>query len=130
MSSNVVNAQKTPTLSMPRLFLHLDGAAMLAGALLLYANLQFSWSIFALLLLVPDLALIGYVIDKRAASILYNLAHSLVFPVVLGLLSYLNGYFLGIQLALIWLVHIGMDHAFGFGLKYLGSAKDTHFSRI
>lgn len=130
MSTKIFTAQKISTVSMPRLFLHLEGLALLVGALLLYANQNFSWLAFGLLLLLPDLPLIFYAIDQRAASIAYNLVHSLVFPVALGLFSYFNGYTLGMQLALIWLAHIGMDHTFGYGLKYLGSMKDTHFSRI
>ena len=37
---------------------------------------------------------------------------------------------LGVQLSLIWLAHIGMDHLFGYGFKYLGEMKETHFSRV
>ena len=130
MSSESLASQNVRVLSMPRLFLHLEGLVLLAAALLLYANQGYSWLIFALLLMVPDLPMILYAFDKRAGSIAYNLVHSLVFPLGLGLLSYFNGYPLGIQLALIWLAHIGMDHTFGYGFKYLGSMKDTHFSRV
>jgi hypothetical protein len=35
-----------------------------------------------------------------------------------------------IQLALIWLGHIGMDRALGYGLKYPTAFKDTHLDRV
>ena len=35
-----------------------------------------------------------------------------------------------IQLALIWLTHIGVDRAVGYGLKYPTDFKDTHLQRV
>ena len=117
-------------ISMPRLLLHLEGLVILVGSLILYAHLDFKWSIFLLLLFVPDIPLLFYGIDKRFASIAYNLVHSIIFPLVLMLLSYFNQQQLGLQISLIWLAHIGMDHTFGYGFKYLGQMKENHFSRI
>ena len=37
---------------------------------------------------------------------------------------------LAIQLALIWLSHIGIDRAIGYGLKYPSAFKDTHLQRV
>lgn len=118
------------SISMPRLLLHIEGLVILMGSLLLYTNQNFKWGTFALLLLTPDMPLIFYGIDKRLASILYNLVHSLIFPMTLGFFSLYTGSDFSLQLALIWFAHIGMDHIFGYGFKYLGSFKETHFSRI
>jgi hypothetical protein len=35
-----------------------------------------------------------------------------------------------VQLALIWLAHIGADRALGYGLKYPTAFKDTHLQRV
>ena len=35
-----------------------------------------------------------------------------------------------IKLGLIWLAHIGMDRAIGYGLKYPTNHKDTHLQRV
>jgi hypothetical protein len=115
---------------MPRLLLHLEGLVVLASALLLYGNQNYSWLTFVLLLLLPDLSMVFYVVSQRVGSIAYNLVHTLVFPVGLALLSYFSGHTLGMQIALIWLAHIGMDHTFGYGFKYPGIGKETHFTRI
>ena len=127
MSTQVTTSQN---ISMPRFFLHLEGLVILAGSLILYAHLDFKWSIFLLLLFVPDLPLLFYGIDKRFASIAYNMVHSFIFPLILILFSYFNQFQLGLQISLIWLAHIGMDHTFGYGFKYLGQMKENHFSRI
>jgi len=115
---------------MPRFLLHLEGLAILVTALVAYANLGFSWGTFALFLLAPDLAIIPYAINKQAGQVAYNLVHTVIFPLVLGMYSLLNGSEPGLQASLIWFAHIGMDHLFGYGFKYPGSFKDTHFSRI
>ena len=35
-----------------------------------------------------------------------------------------------LKLALIWLTHIGVDRAVGYGLKYPSGFKDTHLQRV
>ncbi len=116
--------------SMPRALLHLEGVAILAASLVLYANLQFSWGTFALFLLAPDLPLFIYPINQRAGSIAYNIVHTIIFPLILATISILSGNTLGLQAALIWFAHIGMDHTFGYGFKYPNQFKETHFSRV
>ena len=37
---------------------------------------------------------------------------------------------LRVQLGLIWLTHIGVDRAIGYGLKYPTGFKDTHLKRV
>lgn len=37
---------------------------------------------------------------------------------------------LAVQLALIWLAHIGADRALGYGLKYPMRFGDTHLQRV
>ena len=120
----------TKNISMPRLMLHIEGLTLLVASLVLYGNLDFGWGTFALFLLAPDLAVIPYAINKRVGQVIYNLVHTIVFPLILALYSMMNANELGLQTSLIWFAHIGMDHLFGYGFKYPGSFKETHFSRI
>jgi len=115
---------------MPRVFLHLEGVAVLISALILYANQQFNWWVFTLFLLTPDLPMLLYPLNPRLGSIAYNLVHTIIFPLTLAIFSVFNDSNLGLQIALIWIAHIGMDRAFGYGFKYAGEFKQTHFSRI
>ena len=130
MTTQTKVIRQTKKFSMPRIFLHIEGLALLAMSIIIYANLGFGWGTFALLLLAPDLPLTLYFLNKNFASVTYNLVQTIVFPILLALFSFFNGSSLELQLSLIWLAHIGMDHSFGFGLKYLGQMKETHFSRI
>ena len=117
-------------LSMPRLLLQLEGLAVLVAALVCYGYQGYSWLAFILLLLVPDLVMVGYLVNNQVGSIVYNLGHTYVLPLLLGVFSLLFEAPLGLQLALIWLAHIGMDRTVGYGLKYEDGFKETHLSRV
>jgi Domain of unknown function (DUF4260) len=130
MSIQSTTLQSSKNISMPRLFLHLEGLALLVSALVIYLNQNFSWGTFALFLLAPDLAIIVYAVHQRSGQIVYNIVHTTIFPLALVLYSIMTSNTLGLQVSLIWFAHIGMDHLFGYGFKYPGSFKETHFSRI
>ena len=114
----------------PRAMLLLEGAAILALSVLFYRYFGFGWGPFALFILAPDLTGLLYFGNKRIFTLAYNLAHTLVFPLALGGISLIFGSTLGLQIALIWLAHIGMDRAIGYGLKYPTSFNQTHLSRV
>ena len=108
--------------------LRLEGAFLALAALLLYHLSGGSWWFFALLFLVPDISMLGYLRDPRTGAWCYNAVHSWIAPVVLYLLALASGSVLLTQLALILAAHIGFDRALGFGLKYTSAFKDTHLS--
>ena len=130
MTKEITSQSKTLSVSMPRLLLHLEGLAVLVAALAFYGVRDYSWWAFALLLFTPDLAMVFYLIDVRVGSLAYNSVHFYAGPLVLGGIALAAGWALGLQLALIWLAHIGMDRTLGYGLKYPTEFKDTHFNHI
>jgi len=128
MSASAVARQTA--VSMPRLFLRLEGLALFAAAVAAYIYLRGSAWLFIVLLLAPDLALLAYLANPKLGSVVYNLAHTIL---VAGLLCaaalLLNSESL-LLIGLIWLAHIGMDRAVGYGFKYPTSPKDTHLGRV
>jgi Domain of unknown function (DUF4260) len=112
-----------------RAVLRLEGAAAFATAVALYADARFSWPLFALLLLAPDLAMLAYLIGPRAGAFAYNLAHTYALAAPLALAGFLLGSALASTLALIWVAHIGLDRMLGYGLKYQSGFGDTHLGR-
>jgi hypothetical protein len=114
----------------PRLLLRLEGAALTAAALFLYARAGGGWGFFALLFLAPDLSMLFYLAGPRVGAVAYNCAHVTFVPLVVGVVGAMFGQSLLIQLALIHLAHIGLDRALGFGLKYPTAFADTHLGRI
>lgn len=129
----VVDRSATPTgaaLGAPRQWLRLEGAllALLAG--LAYAETGAGWGLFATVVLLPDLALIAYVAGPRVGAWAYNLSHGMLLPGALAWVGWAGDVGIALPLALIWLVHIGVDRTLGYGLKYASGFGDTHLGRI
>jgi hypothetical protein len=121
---------KNLNLTTPHLLLRLEGLAILIAGISLYTLTEGTWLTFFLLLLAPDAAMLGYLVNPKVGSWLYNLAHIYVLPVGLAVFSVLLASGIGLQISLIWVAHIGMDRVFGYGLKYEDQFKHTHFSKI
>jgi hypothetical protein len=113
-----------------RLMLRAEGWALLALAAGAYAQFGGGWGQFALLFMLPDLALLAYLGGPRAGAAAYNAAHSLLVPGVLLALGLLVELPFAFDLALIWTAHIGLDRALGYGLKYASGFAHTHLGRL
>lgn len=108
--------------------LRLEGAAVATLAILLYARADYSWLLFALLFLVPDLSMLGYLAGPRAGAVICNVVHTHVGPLLLAGVMLLTGG--SLMLPLIWVAHIGLDRMLCYGLKHPTAFQDTHLGRI
>ena len=113
-----------------RTLLRLEGLTLFIGMTLLYAVWDGSWWVYALLFLAPDLSFLGYLAGPRPGAILYNAAHSYLAPMALMTTGFALSSPLVLSIAMIWLAHIGLDRALGFGLKYFAGFVFTHLGRI
>jgi hypothetical protein len=130
MEENIDDPQKSKGLSRTRIFLILESAVIFIGSLLIYLFLSGNWIIFLVLLLAPDIFMIGYLKNSQVGSIIYNIGHVYAWPIVLIIIGILIKFNLLILFSLIWMAHIIMDRAMGYGLKYPSDFKDTHMQRI
>ena len=110
--------------------LRIDGALIFLAALAAYHLLGGNWWMFALLILAPDLSMLGALAGKQAGTRAYNLAHIYAVPVGIGLIAWFAGATWLIPYMLIWVAHIAIDRALGYGLKYPGSFHETHLGLI
>jgi hypothetical protein len=117
-------------LTRPSILLRLEEAPLLTLTLYAYQHHHFSWLLFAILFLTPDLFMLGYLVNTRLGAATYNLAHTLTFPLALLLTGYLFHWQLSLAIALIWTAHIALDRLLGFGLKYPTFFKDTHLQHV
>lgn len=120
----------SPVTGTPNLLLKLEGAALAIAAIVLYAWSGSPWLTFAALILAPDLGFLGYLAGPRIGAIVYNTVHVTVLPLALGVSGLAAGNAVAQHLALIWLAHIGIDRALGYGLKYGAGFGFTHLGRI
>jgi hypothetical protein len=110
--------------------LRLEGLAALVAAVTAYWFIGGNWWLFALLLLAPDLSMLGYSAGEKTGARLYNLVHTYTVPATLGAIGWFGGIGWLVPVALTWIAHIGMDRALGYGLKYPGHFKETHLGRM
>ena len=115
---------------IPRRLLHVEGLVVLVGAIALYFDSGYGWLALVVLFLAPDLSMLGYLAGPRVGALAYDVVHTYALPVALGVAGVLAGSDTAIQLALIWLAHIGLDRMLGYGLKYPSGFKDTHLQRV
>lgn len=111
---------------MPRLLPRLEAMATVGAAASAYGLAGGSWTLFAALFLLPDLAMAGYLFGRRVGALAYNLGHSHLAPGLLGGIGLVLQAELAILAALVWAAHIGFDRALGFGLKYPAGFTATH----
>lgn len=113
-----------------RTLLRLEGAALAAACMVFYSYFEGSWAMFAILLLAPDLSFLSYLGGPRAGAVVYNVAHTAIIPMLLGIVGMVVPSALAMHLALIWCTHIGLDRALGYGLKYDAGFGFTHLGRV
>ena len=112
------------------LIVRIEWAVVAVAAVVFYASSGVSWWLFAVLILAPDLSMFGYLGGPRIGAIAYNALHILIVPVLLLLAGHLSGSATTIAVALIWIAHIAIDRALGYGLKLSTGFQDTHLGRI
>jgi hypothetical protein len=117
--------------TVPPVLLKVEGATLLILSVLFYGlNNGGGWLMFALLFLVPDLSMLGYLVGRQMGAVSYNLFHTYALPGSLAGLGLVAGRPLVVSVALVWLAHIGFDRTVGYGLKYPTGFFDTHLHRL
>ncbi len=114
----------------PGALLRVEGGVLLGISALLYWVNGGSWILFALLILAPDVSMLGYLLGAKVGAAAYNVFHTYALPASLAAFGVLAGSPLAVSVALVWFAHIGMDRLVGYGLKYTSGFKDTHLDRV
>jgi len=116
--------------STPARILRVEALAIAIASMVAYRWVGGGWGMYFGLWLVPDLFMVGYLLNPRVGSIGYNLSHNLVLPVGLCAVGAALSDMFVLQLGFIWLSHVAIDRALGFGLKYASAFRDTHLGRV
>ncbi|MCY7298128.1 MAG: DUF4260 domain-containing protein [Ilumatobacteraceae bacterium] len=114
----------------PRLWLRLEGLTLLVGTLGAYLATGQSWWLVAIVVLLPDLFMVGYLGGTRVGAVLYNVAHATSVPAVLVWVGWWQQRSSLLAIGLVWLAHIGLDRLMGYGLKYDDHFQHTHLGWI
>jgi hypothetical protein len=96
----------------------------------MFGLLGYEWWWFLVLILVPDVGMLGYLFGNKIGAITYNLFHHKGLAIIL---FFAGMYFSAsiIQLAgIIIFAHASLDRIMGYGLKYNQGFKYTHLGEI
>lgn len=106
--------------------LKLEELGLFLLSIVLFNQLDYAWWIFPTCILLPDLSMIGYLVNPKIGSYLYNFFHhKLVAVAILILGIWLNNPLLNLS-GVILFGHSAMDRIFGYGLKFKDNFKNTH----
>jgi len=110
--------------------LKIEELAQFILGIVLFSLLDFSWWWFPALILIPDIGMLGYLINSRIGAATYNIFHHK--GIAIGVM--LAGYYLSMPiLSLVGIIlfsHSAMDRMFGYGLKFADSFNNTHLGTI
>jgi len=110
-----------------RTLLRLEALTVAALTIVAYAHVHGNWGLFAAVWLMPDLSMLGYLINSCWGARSYNTGHTYVLPAVLAGVAYLLHATSLLPIAIIWTNHIAVDRLLGYGLKYGNAFGWTHF---
>ena len=110
--------------------LKLEELLMFVLGIYLFNQLDYAWWWFLVLILAPDIGMVGYLFNNKIGALTYNLFHHKG----LAILVYLVGVYFSIPLCqligIILFSHSALDRAMGYGLKYDKGFKFTHLGEI
>jgi len=110
--------------------LKLEEVALMGLGIFMFGILGYKWWWLPVLILTPDVSILGYLLGAKIGALCYNIVHHRAVAV---LLYFVGAYFMLpiVQLiGTILFIHIAMDRIFGYGLKYDKGFKFTHLGEI
>ena len=110
--------------------LKLEEIAIFLFCIFLFSRLNLVWWWFPAFLLLPDVGMIGYVINDKVGAFTYNLTHHRLTAIIISFYSVTYGDDYWKFIAIILIAHISFDRALGYGLKYTNSFQNTHLGII
>ncbi|MDX2776619.1 DUF4260 domain-containing protein [Streptomyces caniscabiei] len=90
----------------------------------------FAWYWIPILFIAFDISMVGYIVNNRVGAITYNIGHSLIGPALLMTLYIATESQPALFFTLLWLFHIFVDRALGYGLKHETGFHHTHLGSI
>ena len=92
--------------------------------------MPFVWWVYPALLFLPDLSMLGYLINLKVGAFTYNLFHHKAIAIAIGsagLFVHNNDLML---IGILLYGHSSMDRMLGYGLKHNNGFKFTHLGEI
>ena len=108
----------------------LEEAALFAFSIYSLSSLSADWWWYLLLVLGPDISMLGYLAGNKVGAVCYNFFHHKAVAVVVIIVGLLIPDLLLQLTAIVLFGHSSMDRMFGYGLKTSEGFKYTHLGVI
>lgn len=112
------------------LLLKLEEGAIFLFCIFLFSKLNFAWWWFPAFLLLPDIGMLGYIINPKIGAYTYNFTHFRLVAVLVALYAFTYGNDHWKFVAIIMFAHISFDRMLGYGLKHTDSFSNTHLGIV
>lgn len=110
--------------------LRLEELAIFAASIYLFTLTGLPWWGYWACLLLPDLAMLGYLAGPHIGAGAYNVAHSKALGIAVAVAGLVFAQPLVCAAGIILVGHSAMDRVAGYGLKYSTSFKHTHLGNL
>ncbi|GAA4395717.1 DUF4260 domain-containing protein [Nibrella viscosa] len=110
--------------------LSLEELVQFIVSLVLFGQLPFAWWWFPALILLPDIGMLGYLVNPRLGAYLYNIFHHKGIALLSGVTGLLMHQPVLMLTGVILFGHAAMDRTMGYGLKYTAGFKQTHLGTL
>lgn len=90
----------------------------------------YDWYWLILAFPIFDISMVGYAINTKMGAVTYNIGHSIIGPAILSTIYVFTDINWMLFVASLWLFHIFIDRALGYGLKHSTSFRHTHLGPI
>jgi hypothetical protein len=110
--------------------IQLEEAAMFSVSIYALYILKVEWWFYVLLLLGPDISMIGYLAGNKVGAVLYNLFHHKAIAILVMIFGLISQSLTIEIIGIILFGHSSMDRMFGYGLKHFTGFSDTHLGKI
>lgn len=99
-------------------------------SIVLFNQSGYAWWVFLACILLPDISMLGYLINTKTGARVYNFFHHKLVAVAVLIAGFWLNHPLLILIGAILFGHSAMDRVFGYGLKFDDNFKNTHLGWI
>ncbi len=103
---------------------------MLLLSIFLLWNSDAAWYWYMLVLLGPDISMLGYLVNDKVGAALYNLFHHKGIAILLFMAGMYLSLDLLLRIGVVLFGHASLDRMAGYGLKYNKGFAFTHLGVI
>ena len=104
----------------------IEEALLFIFSIYLFNRTDYIWWWYLVLILTPDIGIMGYFGGPKFGAITYNILHHKAFGIALLCMGWYMGNNWMELFGIIMLGHSSLDRIFGYGLKYNDSFQHTH----